>query len=144
MNVFPITISPLHDRREDIPQLAEHCLDNFRKHQGKRLPGISQAALDQMLTYDRPGNVRELRNLIEYATIVTSGELIRPEHLGMRDSNSCQEESTKNRISLTFNFSPEDFSLDAVNRLVLNWALEQCNNKSSAARLMKDSLKLFY
>ncbi len=145
LNVFPITIPPLRDRREDIPQLAEHCLDNFRKHQGKRLPGISQAALDLMLSYDWPGNVRELRNLIEYATIVTSGELIRPEHLGLRNSNFCQEKSTKDRINLTFNFSPEDFSLDAVNRQVLDWALEKCgNNKSSAARLLKASRKLFY
>lgn len=145
LNIFPLIIPPLRERREDIPQLAEHFLDNFRQHQGKSLPGISQAALDLMLTYDWPGNVRELRNLIEYATIVTNGDLIRPEHLRLQDSSTCHEETLSDKISLTFNFSPEDFSLEAVNSQVINWALEKSgNNKSSAARLLKASRKLFY
>ncbi len=146
LNIFPITIPPLRERRQDIPQLAEHFLNGFRRHQGKPLPGLSQAALDLMMTHDWPGNVRELRNLLEYATIVTNGDLIRPEHLRLAQPNSiCQEESSSDRISLTFNFSPEEFSLDAVNRQVVEWAMGKCNNnKSSAARLLKASRKLFY
>lgn len=145
LNIFPLTIPPLRERREDIPQLAEHFLDNFRQHQGKSLPGISQAALDLMLAYDWPGNVRELRNLIEYATIVTNGDLIRPEHLRLQPTPLGQEGNDNNRIKFNFNFSAEEFSLDAVNRQVTEWALEKCNNnKSSAARLLKASRKLFY
>jgi len=146
LNIFPITIPPLRERRQDIPQLAEHFLNGFRRHQGKSLPGLSQAALDLLLTHDWPGNVRELRNLLEYATIVTNGDLIRPEHLRLAQPNSiCQEESSSDRISLTFNFSSEEFSLDAVNKQVVEWAMEKCNNnKSSAARLLKASRKLFY
>ncbi len=146
LNIFPLTIPPLRQRREDIPQLAEHFLDNFRRHQGKALPGLSQAALDRLLAYDWPGNVRELRNLIEYATIVTNGDLIQPEHLRLQQQPSpVQTEPATDQISLTFNFSTEEFSLDAVNRQVMAWALEKShNNKSSAARLLKASRKLFY
>jgi transcriptional regulator with PAS, ATPase and Fis domain len=65
LTVFPITIPPLRDRREDIPLLCDHFFNLFRQHQGKQLPSISQAALDLMMAHDWPGNVRELRNLLE-------------------------------------------------------------------------------
>jgi len=146
LNIFPITIPPLRDRREDIPQLAELFLSSFRKHQGKQLPGLSKAALDLMMAHDWPGNVRELRNLLEYATIVTSGDLIQPEHLRLQQKPSpCHEGTAGDRITLNFNFCPEEFSLDAVTRQTIAWALDRCkNNKSSAARLLKASRKLFY
>jgi DNA-binding NtrC family response regulator len=145
LNIFPITIPPLRERREDIPQLCELFLGYFRQHQGKSLPGISQAALDLLLTHDWPGNVRELRNLLEYATIVTNGDLIRPEHIRLVQPVASQEEPLNDLISLKLEFSPEEFSLDAVTRRVMEWALNQCgNNKSSAARMLKSSRKLFY
>jgi DNA-binding NtrC family response regulator len=146
LNIFPIVIPPLRDRREDIPQLAEHFLDSCRRHQGKSLPGLSKAALDLMMKHDWPGNVRELRNLIEYATIVTSDDLIQPEHLRLQQPGAASHQASANgHIAFTFNFSPEEFSLEAVNRQVMEWALEKCtHNKSSAARLLKASRKLFY
>jgi DNA-binding NtrC family response regulator len=148
LNIFPIAIPPLRDRREDIPQLAEQFLNGLRKHQGKPLPGLSQTALDQLLAYDWPGNVRELRNLLEYATIITNGDLIQPEHLRLQQqlpSFHKDKEQANGRISLNFSFSVAEFSLDAVNQQVMEWALAQCNNnKSSAARLLKASRKLFY
>ena len=146
LNIFPLTIPPLRERRGDIPQLAEYFLNGFRQHLGKSLPGLSKTALDLMMSHDWPGNVRELRNLIEYATIVTNGDLIQPEHLRLQQQSAlCQKVQTGDRISLCFNFSPDDFSLDAVNAQVIGWALEKCaNNKSSAARLLKASRKLFY
>ncbi|MDA8429398.1 MAG: sigma-54 dependent transcriptional regulator [Geobacteraceae bacterium] len=146
LNIFPITIPPLRERREDIPQLAEHFINAFRQHQGKPLPGLSKAALDLMMTHDWPGNVRELRNLLEYATIVTNGELIQPEHLRLQQQSApCPKGQSDDLISLSFNFSRAEFSLDAVTAQVIGWALEKCNhNKSSAARLLKASRKLFY
>ncbi|KIH76887.1 hypothetical protein SAMN05660860_00684 [Geoalkalibacter ferrihydriticus] len=132
--------------RTTLPRLPETFLDVFRKHQGKPQPGLSQAALDQLLAYDWPGNIRELRNLLEYAAITSSGELIQPKHLCLQQQDEvCHEELDRGRISLNFNFSPEEFSLAAVNRQVMDWALAQWNNnKSSAARLLKASRKLFY
>ena len=146
LNIFPITIPPLRDRREDIPQLAEHFLNNFRKHLGIQLPGLSQAVLDLMMSYDWPGNVRELRNVLEYACIVTNGELIQPEHLRLElKPQPFNKILANDRISLNFTFSREEFSLDAVNKQLMAWALEKCkDNKSSAARLLKVSRKLFY
>lgn len=146
LNIFPITILPLRERREDIPMLAEQLLNKFRQHQGKLLPGLSQAALNLMMEHDWPGNIRELRNVLEYATIVTNGDLIRPQHLRLQASTAITRETvSSDRISLTFDFSAEDFSLEAVHKQVITWALNRCaNNKSSAARLLKATRKLFY
>jgi two-component system response regulator AtoC len=145
LTIFPITIPPLRERREDIPQLAEQFLSNFRQHQGKPLPGLSKAALDLMMLHDWPGNIRELRNQLEYATIVANGDLIRPEHLRLLQPHSSPEEPANVRISLNFTFSREEFSLDAVTGQVMDWALAQCDgNKSSASRLLKASRKRFY
>ena len=81
LNVFPLNIPPLRQRREDIPQLVEQFMSDFRRHQGKSLPGLSKTAIECLMAHDWPGNVRELRNRLEYATIITNGELIQPEHL---------------------------------------------------------------
>ena len=146
LNVFPIVIPPLRERRQDIAQLTDSFLDKFRQHQGKPLPGLSSAALDLLLAHDWPGNVRELRNILEYATIVTNGELMQPEHLRLQQHPiPSQEETVSDRILINLNFSPEEFSLDAVTREVTEWAMKKChNNKSAAARLLKTTRKLFY
>jgi DNA-binding NtrC family response regulator len=145
LNVFPMTIPPLRERREDIQPLAKHFLTVFRQHQGKPQPGLSKAALDLMMSYDWPGNVRELRNLLEYATIVANGSLIQPEHLRLQQNTACSDGVTADRISLAFNFPREEFSMDAIIAQGMEWALAQCdNNKSSAARLLKVSRKQFY
>ncbi len=147
LNTFPLTIPPLRERTQDIPQLAEQFMAVFREHHGKRLPGLSQAALDQMLVYPWPGNIRELRNCLEYAAIVAEGALIRPEHLRQLKGNEqgCRTENSGDSINLSLRFTTEEFSYDAVRQALLDWAMEQSNqNKSSAARLLKASRKLFY
>ncbi len=144
LNVFPLTIPPLRERREDIPQFADQFLNDFRHHQGKSLPGLSKAALECLMVHDWPGNVRELRNRLEYATIVTHGELIQAEHLRLL-SGSCRETAASDRVTLCFDFDAADFSYDAVIHRLLIWAMEKSgHNKSAAARLLKTSRKLFY
>jgi DNA-binding NtrC family response regulator len=144
LNIFPLSIPPLRQRREDIPQLAEQFMSDFRRHQGKSLPGLSITALECLMAHDWPGNVRELRNRLEYATIITNGELIRPEHLRLQHG-SCQESPISGRITLCFDFDPDQFSYNAVIQRLLDWAMEKSNdNKSAAARLLKTSRKLFY
>ena len=147
LNIFPIVIPPLRERKEDLPALAELFLDTLRSHHGKPLPGLSQAALNSMLEYHWPGNVRELRNSLEYAAIISEGTLIRPEHLRLQHMEQQQISSTiaDGTVTLSFSFSPEEFSYDAVQQKLLVWALDQCDqNKSQAARLLKASRKLFY
>jgi len=145
LNVFPLTLPPLRQRKEDIPSLVNHFLSSFRQNQEKPVPGLSKAALDYLMSHDWPGNVRELRNCLEYATIICNGELIQPNHLLLKNHSSPQSAATADTIALHFEFTPEDFSYDAVTRRLMDWALQQSgNNKSAAARLLKTSRKLFY
>ena len=69
LNVFPVVLPPLRERREDIPQLAKHFVEVFARRMGKRIGPIPQDILDAFVSYSWPGNVRELQNLIERAVI---------------------------------------------------------------------------
>jgi len=69
LNVFPVLLPPLRERREDIPQLAAHFVEVFARRMGKRIDRIPQDILDAFISYSWPGNVRELQNLIERAVI---------------------------------------------------------------------------
>ena len=70
LNVFPIRIPPLRERREDIPLLMNHFLVRFTRRHGRHLTGFTQRAVDAMLSYDWPGNIREVENVIERGVIL--------------------------------------------------------------------------
>ena len=74
LNVFPISLPPLRERKGDIPELAEHFLSQFAKLHSKPARVISSQALRVLAAHDWPGNVRELQNVIERAVIVSEGE----------------------------------------------------------------------
>jgi two-component system response regulator PilR (NtrC family) len=67
INVIPITLPPLRDRREDVPLLADHFLKKYAEQMGKDVTGISQEAMDLLMRHDWPGNIRELENVLERA-----------------------------------------------------------------------------
>ena len=73
LNVFPITVPPLRERREDIPLLVWAFIDEFSKATGKAIRSINKASMDALVAYDWPGNVRELRNAVERAIILADG-----------------------------------------------------------------------
>jgi NtrC-family two-component system response regulator AlgB len=73
LNVFEIFVPPLRQRREDIPDLAQHLLEFFARQTGKPVRGFSEEARHALLRYPWPGNVRELRNVIERGVILSSG-----------------------------------------------------------------------
>ena len=81
LNVVRITLPPLRERKEDIPLLVEHMITLFSAKTGKGIAGISDAAQALLMQYDFPGNIRELKNIIEYAFILCPGGLIQPAHL---------------------------------------------------------------
>ena len=89
LNVFPITLPPLRERRIDIPLLAEHFVEKFARQQGKvvdTIPGDVMAALED---HDWPGNIRELQNVIERGVIMTAGPVLSrqtTEHLRRRET----------------------------------------------------------
>ena len=72
INVFPITLPPLRERKDDILLLADHFVAEYAKKMGKKLRRISTPAINMMLAYHWPGNVRELENCIEYAVLLAS------------------------------------------------------------------------
>ena len=82
LNVFPLRIPPLRDRRADIPLLLEHFLEIYRSKYGKRITGFDEKAVSAMLSYDWPGNVRELENMIARGVILgRDDEPLRLHHL---------------------------------------------------------------
>ncbi len=76
LNVIPITIPPLRERREDIPLIINHYLKIYQEKNDKSIGGISEEALDMMTDYQWPGNVRELKNVIERAVVLTQDHII--------------------------------------------------------------------
>jgi DNA-binding NtrC family response regulator len=144
INVVPIVIPPLRERKEDIPLLVEFFLNLFRKHQGKPLPGISKKAMDLIVSYSWPGNIRELRNVLEYAALLTSDELIRPEHLRLPAAPSPAGTAT-DTIDFHLSLAPQELSLETLNMQIMEIALQRCGgNKSKAAALLKVNRKKFY
>jgi two-component system nitrogen regulation response regulator NtrX len=76
LNVVPLNVPPLRDRREDIPLLAQHFINVLSEREGAPARFIDQAAIDALSSMDWPGNVRELRNTIERLLILSSGSRI--------------------------------------------------------------------
>jgi len=76
LNVFPLEVPPLRERRADIPQLAMFFLSRYARNLGKKIDGISADATEKLTAYSWPGNIRELQNLIERALILCSGPII--------------------------------------------------------------------
>ncbi|MEW6428305.1 MAG: sigma-54 dependent transcriptional regulator [Thermodesulfobacteriota bacterium] len=78
LNVFPIHIPPLRERREDIPHFIEVFLDNLNRFNAKEIHGVQPAVLEALARYDWPGNIRELENLVERAYILESSTVLTP------------------------------------------------------------------
>jgi formate hydrogenlyase transcriptional activator len=76
LNVFPLEVPPLRERRSDIEQLAKFFVSRYARKLGKRITGISDAATEKLLSYPWPGNIRELQNLIERALILCNGPIL--------------------------------------------------------------------
>ena len=83
LSVFPITVPPLRDRKEDIPLLARHFARRFAAEQKKRPVTLAPEALRALVEHSWPGNVRELENAIERALILGEGDVLLPEHLSL-------------------------------------------------------------
>jgi two-component system NtrC family response regulator len=122
LHVFPIALPPLRDRLGDIPLLAEHFLREFAEPFGRRRAQLSDDALEALLAHSWPGNIRELRNVLEEATILTDDGWIRRSHLSLHD---------KAPVSA----APDD--LAAIERHTIRTTLMRTDgNRSKAARLL--------
>jgi DNA-binding NtrC family response regulator len=75
LNVFPIEVPPLRERKQDILMLVKYFVQRYAKRAGKNIRSIDKKALDLLQSYDWPGNIRELQNIIERSVILSSGEV---------------------------------------------------------------------
>ena len=76
LNVFPLQVPPLRERRSDIEQLAKFFISRYARNLGKKITGISEAATQNLLSYSWPGNIRELQNVVERALILSTGPIL--------------------------------------------------------------------
>jgi|SoiMethySBSTD1v2_1073268.scaffolds.fasta_scaffold19119_7 two-component system response regulator AtoC len=90
LNVIPIEIPPLRERRDDIPVLVEHFVEKHRQRTGKRVEGIDQDAMLALQRYDWPGNVRELENAIERAVVLATSPTLTPASISLVGATSAQ------------------------------------------------------
>jgi DNA-binding NtrC family response regulator len=132
INTIEIRLPPLRERREDIPLLAGHFLRRYTKHYRKFLSGIEPAALQGLLEYPWPGNIRELDHAIERAVLLAPGEQLR---LGDLALGARRELPAR----------PEDMSLEEIERFFIRKALARYGgNVSRAADALDVSRSAFY
>jgi DNA-binding NtrC family response regulator len=91
LNVIPIEIPPLRERRDDVPLLVRHFLARHAQRVGRRVPAVSDEALEALVAYDWPGNVRELENTLERAMVLTGGDRLEARDLSMLGARAPQE-----------------------------------------------------
>jgi len=148
LSVIPIHVPPLRDRRDDIPLLARHFLQRFRKQMEKPIEAISPQAMSRLESYDWPGNVRELENTIERAVALESGPEISVTVLPERISISKAE-----AVACSESVSGEDFPDEGVDfeavlagteKRYLRAALQKAEGvRTHAAELLKISYRSF-
>jgi DNA-binding NtrC family response regulator len=138
LNVFAIDLPPLRERREDIPLLVQMFLTEFNRTNAKGIRGVDQEAMYILERYPWPGNIRELRNVIERATILAESEFIEPRHLPPT-LISRGEESLP-----TLTISPGTTVDEAERRLILLTLDHTRNNKTRAAEILGISLKTLH
>jgi formate hydrogenlyase transcriptional activator len=137
-NVFPITLPPLRERRDDIPALVRYFAAQYSERMKKSIKTIPSAAMEALLRYDWPGNIRELQNFIERAVILSSDTILRPP---LRElTNPVRVAAAKNcdRISLL------DAERDHITRVLkeADWVLG--GNNGAAAKLGVPRTTLIY
>ena len=134
IQVIPLDLPPLRERREDIPLLAEHFLKIYGRKLGKTIEGITPEAMRKMMAYDWPGNVRELENKIEHAVAMTAGTRMVPEDIllsGMGQGSAMR----------TFDEAKEEFEKEYLRRLL---AATKGNFQEAARLAQRQRSGLYY
>jgi DNA-binding NtrC family response regulator len=138
LNVFTIELPPLRDRRADIPLLVQTFLNEFNTRNNKAVRAVDQEAMYLLERYPWPGNIRELRNVIERATILAEGDFIEAKHLP--SPVVTRSEQTLPTVTL----SPGTTVDEAERRLIVLTLEHTRNNKTRAAEILGISLKTLH
>ena len=132
LNVIPIFIPPLRERRDDLPLLASHFLKKFSNERGKEVTGFSPEVMEIFLGHSWPGNVRELENVIDHAIIIAKQEKILPKDL----PQSLVQRSLPVQESITLQ--------DYEKNLILKTLQETNWNKHKAAKKLNINRSTLY
>ena len=138
LNVFPVYLPPLRDRRTDIPLLAEHFMKKFARDNNKNIVRISQPAIDALLQFQWPGNVRELQNCMERAVLICDEEVLRIHHLppSLQFHDMSDQEVGNAKKSLT------DMVAHFEKELIVEALSETGGNQTKAAKQLDTSLRI--
>ncbi len=159
LNVFPLQVPPLRERKEDVPLLANRFLQRIARQHGLKVPGFSKEAMDQLLGHQWPGNVRELQNVIERAAILAEdNQPIPASGLGLPPSNGrpatplsvappsltplTATDPTSSSEPLALATAGEILPLEEVERLCILDAMKRTSgNRTQAASMLKISIR---
>ena len=137
LNVIPILIPPLRERREDIPLLIDNFIEKYSQLFGKEIRNISSYAVELLMNYDFPGNIRELQNIIERGVAMESSSIILPESLTFG--------APKFDVDITDSGMDLNAELDKIEKMIIEKALQKAKgSKKKAADLLNitfDSLR---
>ena len=137
LNVIPVFIPPLRERREDIPLLINNFIEKYSKMFGKQITNISSYAMELLMNYDFPGNIRELQNIIERGVAMESSSIILPESLTFG--------APKFDVDITDSGMDLNAELDKIEKMIIEKALQKAKgSKKKAADLLNitfDSLR---
>jgi Nif-specific regulatory protein len=129
LNVLPVALPPLRERREDIPVLIDHFIQRYFRRRGEDEPKISDAVKEAFMRYHWPGNVRELENVVERATLVCEGNVIHGYHLPPT-LQTAEGSGTVTKMNL-------DQAVGSFEKDLIQDALKTCRgNRARAARLL--------
>jgi DNA-binding NtrC family response regulator len=131
LNVVPISVPPLRDRREDVPFLVLHFISKLGKELGSEIKEISPGAMDRLLEHNWPGNVRELENTIERSMVLASGRVLEAADVRIENIRGTVASASATQML------PDGYTLDQWEQVMIREALQRAGgNKSQAARLL--------
>lgn len=130
LNVVVMRVPPLRERKDDIPILVDHFIKRFSVENGKTISGLSSEAMDLLLKYDYPGNVRELENIIERAVVIARDSIISVRDLPFKDLQSRRYDTSFKKTSLRE-------SVESLEQRLIEDAMEEAgHNQSKAAEIL--------
>lgn len=138
LNVIPIVVPPLRERKSDIPQLLNHFMTIFFKQRGKGLTGIDSEALECLCNYPWPGNIRELENLVERLSILKGEGRVEMHDLPHKYKANKTQAIDVNGVDIPENGLDFNSAVDAYENALIMRALEKTNwNRNQAAQLLR-------
>lgn len=139
LNVIPVFLPPLKDRKEDIPLLVDFFLKKFNREFGKEIIGIMKTAMDILVQYDWPGNVRELKNIMERMVALTDGCYIEPVDIPACCCQQEEQDGEKSPVavdSLGAMLHGEIFPLEEYEKQIIRAALNKYGSYTAAGKAL--------